>query len=192
MRSPYAAPPRPFAAPALTGLSDDEVLDRLTVKHLSRAAYWRLWEGATTDNSAVRRGLAHPDPRVRAACAQILDHFLDDAALTEIVDCLHDDNPRVRASALHTLGCDRCKEGTCRPGEPIILPEAIRMLREDPNPHVRTVAATTLGKSAAIRRSDVVHALAAARDGDPDRHVRRAAARLVKAPTAGALNASAH
>ena len=134
-----------------------------------------------TDNSAVRRGLGHPDPRVRAACAQILDHFLDDAALTDIVDCLHDDNSRVRVWALHTLGCDRCKEGSCRPGEATFLPEAIRMLREDPNPHVRTVAATTLGKSAARRRSDVADALAIARDGDPDREVRKAAARFVKA-----------
>jgi hypothetical protein len=55
------------------------------------------------------------------------------------------------------------------------------MLREDPNPHVRTVAATTLGKSAARRRSDVADALAIARDGDPDREVRKAAARFVKA-----------
>ena len=163
------------------GLSDEEVLDRLTVEHLSRAAYWRLWEGAMTDNSAVRRGLRHRDPRVRAACAQILDHFLDDAALADIVDCLDDDNPRVRVWALHTLGCDRCKEGSCRPGEDVFLPEAIRMLRDDPDSHVRATAATTLGQSAATRRSDVATALAAARDGDPDRHVRKAAARFVKA-----------
>jgi len=39
MQSPYAALPRPFAAPALTGLSDDEVLDRLTIQHLSRARF---------------------------------------------------------------------------------------------------------------------------------------------------------
>jgi hypothetical protein len=132
MRGPYATLPRPFAAPALSGLSDNEVLDWLTVEHLSRAAYWRLWEGAMTDNSPVRGGLRHTDPRVRAACAQILDRFLDDAALAEIVDCLCDDHPRVRVWALHTLGCDRCKEGSCRPGEDVFLPEAIRMLREDP------------------------------------------------------------
>lgn len=87
-----------------------------------------------TDNSVVRRGLRHPDPRVRAASAQILDHFFDDAALAEIIDCLRDDSPRVRVWALHTPGCDRCKEGSCRPGEVVVLPEAIRMLREDPDP----------------------------------------------------------
>jgi HEAT repeat protein len=108
MRSPYATLPRPFATPALAGLSDEEVLDRLTVEHLSRAAYWRLWAGAMTDNSTVRRGLRHADPRVRVVCAQILDHFLDDAALAEIVDCLDDDNPRVRGWALHTLWTRVC------------------------------------------------------------------------------------
>jgi HEAT repeat protein len=180
MPSPRAQLPRPFATPALDGLTDDEILDRLTVEHLSRAAYWRLWEGATTDNSVVRRGLSHPDPRVRATCAQILDHFLDDAALAEVINCLADDNPRVRAWALHTLGCDRCKEGSCRPGEDLFLPEAIRMLREDPDSHVRVVAATALGQSAATRRPEVAGALMAARDRDPDRVVRKAAARFVK------------
>ena len=181
MQSPYAALPRPFAAPALTGLTDDEVLDRLTVDHLSRAAFWRLWEGAIVDNSAVRRGLGHPDPRVRATCAQILDHFLDDAALSDIVDRLDDDDPRVRGWALHTLGCDRCKEGACRPGEDVFLPAAIRMLRDDPDPGVRTAAATTLGQSASTRRSDVAEALATARDSDPDRRVRKVAARFLPA-----------
>ena len=176
--------PRPFAAPALTGLSDDEVLDRLTVEHLSRAAYWRLWEGAMSDNSTVRLGLQHPDPSVRASCAQILDHFLDDAALADIVDCLDDDNPRVRRWALHTLGCDRCKEGACRPGEDIFLPAAMCMLRDDPDASVRAAAATTLGRSAATRRADVAEALAAARDGDPDRQVRKVAARFVGASAA--------
>jgi hypothetical protein len=81
----------------------------------------------------------------------------------------------------HTLGCDRCKEGSSRPGEDVFLPEAIRMLREDPDSGVRAAAATTLGQSAATRRSDVAKALVAARDGDPDRHVRKVAARFVKA-----------
>src|SRR5439155_22062695 len=108
--------PRPFAAAGLVDLTDDEIVDRLTVKHLSRAAYWRLWAGAITDNAAVRRGLSHPDPEVRATCCQILDHFLDDSALIDLVDCLADSDARVRAWALHTLGCDRCKEGTCGPG----------------------------------------------------------------------------
>ena len=181
MPSRSATLPRPFATAALTGLSDDELLDRLTVGHLSRAAYWRLWETAMTDNSAVRRGLRHRDPRVRAACAQILDHFLDAAALAEIIDCLGDDHPRVRVWALHTLGCDRCKQGACRPGESVFVPEAVRVLAEDPSPLVRAAAATTLGQSASARQPGVAKALVAARDGDPDRYVRKTAARFARA-----------
>jgi hypothetical protein len=82
------------------------------------------------------------------------------------------------------LGCDRCKEGACRPGEDIFLPAAVRMLRDDPAASVRAAAATTLGQSAATRRADVAEALAAARDGDPDRQVRKVAARFVGASAA--------
>jgi HEAT repeat protein len=180
MKSPYASFPRPFAMPALTGLTDDELLDRLTVEHLSRAAFWRLWAGAMTDTRSVRRGLRHKDPRVRVMCTQILDHFLDDAALADILDRLHDDDPQVRSWALHTLGCDRCKEGSCRPGEDVFLPEAIRLLRDDPDVGVRTAAATTLGQSAATRRKDVAEALAVAAGSDPDRRVRKVAARFAQ------------
>ena len=179
MQSPHTALPRPFATPALTGLTEDEILDRLTVEHLSRAAYWRLWEGAMADNSAVRRGLRHDDPRVSVLPAW---RFSTTSSMTppspRSSTAWTTTTRRVRGWALHTLGCDRCKEGTCRPGEDLFMPAAIRMLREDPDPSVRAAAATTLGQSAAIRRSDVAHALATARDGDPDRHVRKTAARF--------------
>lgn len=176
--------PHPFAAPALIGLSDTEVLDRLAVKHLARAAYWRLWEGARSDNSVVRNGLRHPDPSVRAVCAQILDHFLDDAAVVEVIRCLEDNSPRVRAWALHTLGCDRCKEGACRPGEDTFVPAAIRLLRHDPDASVRAAAASAIGRSASLRRPEVTGALIAARDGDRDRHVRRVAERFLRSSPA--------
>src|SRR5437588_6487307 len=167
--------PAPFGSEALLGLTDDEVVERLTVKHLARAAYWRLWSRAAHDTAALRRGLRHPDPHVRATCCQILDHFLDDVALVDVVDCLADPVPAVRAKALHTLGCDRCKEGACRPGEDQFIPAALRMLESDPNDHVRVVAAETLGRSSAARRADVATALATARDSDPDRRVRAVA-----------------
>jgi HEAT repeat protein len=175
--------PRPFAAAALVGLSEDELLDRLTVEHLARAAYWKLWADAKTDNTALLRGLKHPDANVRATCCQILDHFLDDAALAEIIECLDDRDPRVRGWALHTLGCDRCKEGECRPGEQVFVPAATRMVRDDPHPRVRATAAETLGRSSARRSESVLAALAAASSEDPDPHVRRVAARFL--PAAG-------
>src|SRR3712207_8025253 len=47
---------------------------------------------------------------------------------------------KVRQSALHTLACDRCKQGSCRPAEAEVLPEALRILNEDSDPHVRAMA----------------------------------------------------
>src|SRR5206468_10784563 len=116
-----------------------------------------------------------------ATCCQILDHFLDDSALVDIIDCLDDSEPRVRAWALHTLGCDRCKEGACRPGEQLFLPAAMRMVRNDPSPHVRAIAAETLGRSSARRDASVVAALTAASEEDPNARVRGVAGRYLPA-----------
>jgi len=177
--------PRPFAGVGLVGLSDDELLDTLSVEHLARAAYWKLWADAKVSNTALRRGLRHPDASVRATCCQILDHFLDDSALAEHIECLEDSDPRVRAWALHTLGCDRCKDGACGPGGEAFVPAATRMVRDDPSPRVRAVAAETLGRSSPRGSESVLAALSAASRADPDGHVRRVAGRLV--PEAGGV-----
>ena len=164
------------------GLSAEQLLDKLAVPHVARAAYWRLFRLSANDNSVVRAGLRHPDGEVRAACCQILDHFLDDAALADVLAHTTDPDPRVRWWALHTLGCDRCKEGACRPGERDLVPAAIDRLERDPEARVRLVAVTALGP-AVTRNASVVAALARARDNDPDRAVRKAAARfLAKVP----------
>jgi hypothetical protein len=47
----------------------------------------------------------------------VLDHFLDEAALPELIENLRDEDDLVRARAMHALACDRCKEGACRSGE---------------------------------------------------------------------------
>jgi HEAT repeat protein len=123
---------------------------------------------------AVRRGLRHNNPAVRIGCCKVLDHHLDAAAIPELIANLTHENDQVRAWALHALACDRCKEGTCRPGEDDVLPIAMRMLQEDPSRAVRQQAAGLLGFSA-HRRSDVCRALEWARDHDPEPIVRKIA-----------------
>ena len=172
------SPREPFAAQALVGLSAEQLLDKLAVPHVARAAYWRLFRLSANDNSIVRTGLRHPDGEVRAACCQILDHYLDDAALADVLKHTTDPDPRVRWWALHTLGCDRCKEGSCRPGEADFVPVAIDRLANDPIARVRLVAVTTLGP-AAERNADVTAALERAVTNDNDRAVRKAAARFL-------------
>ncbi|WP_354125467.1 HEAT repeat domain-containing protein [Bradyrhizobium sp. LA6.10] len=59
---------------------------------------------------------------------------------------LNDADERVRCSALHTLACDRCKEGACKPEEGEVLPKAIRLLARDPDAHVRAMAIEVVGQ----------------------------------------------
>jgi hypothetical protein len=111
---------------------------------------------------------------VRLGCCIVLDHFLDDAALPEVVANLSHEDARVRARALHTLACDRCKEGACRPGEDETVPLALRMLREDPSSEVRLQAVGLLF-AVVHRRPEAAEALEYTRERDPSLAVRKAA-----------------
>jgi HEAT repeat protein len=123
---------------------------------------------------ALRRGLHHPNPVVRVGCCQVLDHFLDEEALPELIENLSHPSADVRAWAMHALACDRCKEGACRPGEDDVIPIATAMLLNDDSRQVRQMAAGLLGPSV-HRRPDVLRALEYARDHDPHPVVRKIA-----------------
>jgi HEAT repeat protein len=150
-------------------------VENLTVKHREREALRRLMAAGSAATPVLRRGLAHPDERVRVGCSVVLDHFLDEAAVPELVANLTHPNERVRGWALHALACDNCKEGACRPGEHETVPLAMRMLSEDPSAYVRSMAIKLLAPRI-HDREDVVSALERARDADPSPRVRRAAA----------------
>ena len=149
-------------------------VEDFAVEHRERAAWWGLIRAGMAATPAVRRGLRHPDPKVRIGCCGILDHFMDDAALPELKANLTHEDAEVRGWALHALACDRCKEGACRPGEDDVLPVAIRMLREDASRYVRKQAAAMVGP-AVHRSEDARRALERARDADPDPLVRKVA-----------------
>jgi hypothetical protein len=93
----------------------------------------------------ARLGLRHQSPAVRQYCCAFLDHFLVPEVLPDLIAMLHDPEPAVRRTTLHTLACDRCKEGACRPVEAEVLPEALRLLFEDANAHVRAMAIELVG-----------------------------------------------
>lgn len=115
---------------------------------------------------ALRRGLAHPHPTVRRSCVNLLDHFVDDASLPDLVAAVDDPDRTVAARALHALACDACKEGECRPGEDLFVPRALALLDPASDPHVRAAAIDALGKVVA-RRPDVVEALRDVAERDP-------------------------
>lgn len=152
----------------------DALVGSLAVRHRNKEASRRLMAGGVEATDALRRGLKHEDPAVRVGCLYVLDHFMDDAALDDIVECLDDDNPHVRSRALHTLACDRCKEGACRPAEGQVVPIALKLLKDDPHRRVRTTAADMLGQ-VVHRFPAVAAALTDARDHDPHPVVRKVA-----------------
>jgi hypothetical protein len=76
--------------------------------------------------------------------------------------------------AMHAVGCDRCKEGSCRPAEDEVVAAAKRLLADDPDRHVRTAAAHALGP-AVHRHHEALDAVVAAHDADPDPLVRKVA-----------------
>lgn len=111
---------------------------------------------------------------VRVGCCQVLDHFLDEGAVPELIESLSHPHPGVRAWAVHALACDCCKEGACRPGQAQSPPYAIRMLAEDPAHQVRADAARLV--SAAVHRSpDALGAIERAHRDDPHPVVRKIA-----------------
>jgi hypothetical protein len=69
----------------MEGARDDRLVRDLAVEHRGRAAMRGLMAAGAAATPAVRRGLAHPDARVRVGCCDVLDHFLDRDAIPELV-----------------------------------------------------------------------------------------------------------
>ena len=158
----------------LSGVTPSEAVTMLADKHRRGAATGVLLRAGSAATPAVRQGLKHDDPQVRIACCKILDHFMDEAALSELFANVKHPDPGVRSWAIHALACDRCKEGACRPGEDDVIPLVIRALSEDPNRHVRQQAAGMLGPS--VRRSAAaLAAIERAHREDPHPAVRKVA-----------------
>lgn len=152
----------------------DRLVDDLGIEHRAKGAMRSLMAAGMSATPAVRRGLGHPNPRVRAGCCGVLDHFLDADAIPELMENLRHEDPEVRLMAIHALGCDRCKEGSCRPAEDDVIAAAMRLLTDDPDRHVRTAAAHALGP-AVHRNREALDAVVAAHDADPDPLVRKVA-----------------
>ncbi len=124
---------------------------------------------------ALRRGLRHAHATVRQQCVRIFDRLLDDRSVPALVDALDDEDPTVCGRALHSLACDTCKEGECRPGEDLWVPKALALLA-DLNPDLRAAAIDALG-TVVWHRPDVATALASVAAADPDKGLRGMARR---------------
>ncbi len=155
-------------------MSDQDLIEALAVPHRARAAYQRMLQRGAVLLPVVRANLSHPSASVREYCCKFLDHYADEDAFRELIAMLDDPDPRVRASGLHALACDRCKEGACRPAEALVLPRASRLLASDPDAHVRAHAVGVVGLSVHTRLEARAALVDAAQD-DPSPMVRKKA-----------------
>jgi len=140
----------------------------------AKRAWWHLVLSGSHALPAVRAGLTCPNPVVRDLCVKALDHLADADAFDDLVLLLEDPHPRVRADALHALGCDRCKATSCRPAKADVLAPALDLLAHDPDGRVRAMAVEVVGLCAHNDPSAAA-ALLAARDGDAQPTVRKKA-----------------
>jgi hypothetical protein len=149
-------------------------VEELGISYRAREALRQLMAAGPLATPAVRQGLHHPNPAVRVGCCKVLDHFLDESALPELIENLDHADEEVRAWALHALACDKCKEGACRPGEDDVIPRAIQMLLTDESRRVRQMAAGLLGPGV-HRHPAVLGALEEAHQHDEHPVVRKIA-----------------
>lgn len=146
----------------------------LGVPHRAGEALRRLLAAGAAASDVVREGLQHDNPAVRVGCCKVLDHFMDEAAVPALIANLTHPNEEVRCWAMHALACDKCKQGSCRPGEEEVIPIAARMLIEDGSRRVRQSAAGLVGES--VHRSQAaLPALQHAYRHDPSPIVRKIA-----------------
>ena len=156
------------------GVTTETLVEQLGTPHRHKYALQRLMRLGGVALEAVRAGLRHDNPAVRIGCCKFLDHHMDDAALPALIENLSHPEPQVRIWSIHALACDRCKEGSCRPGEDDVIPHAAAMLRSDTNRKAREMAAGMLGPS--VHRSRIARdAIAEAAESDPDPVVRKIA-----------------
>jgi HEAT repeat protein len=144
----------------------DSLVENLAIPHRAKKAYRSLLVAGAKAVPALKQGLSHPDPRVRIAVCMILDHSLEEECIPDLRANLTHEDEQVRAWAVHALACDRCKEGSCRPGEGDTMPLAIRMMFEDSSALVRCKAIALVGE-AVHRHPDALPALQRALETEP-------------------------
>jgi len=151
-----------------------EVIEALAFPYKASKAYRALLDLGIGALPAVRAGLRHDAPDVRLHCCRFLDRYLSPDTLSDLMTMLDDGDERVRCSALHSLACERCKEGTCRPAEAEVLPRAMTLLEGDPEAHVRAMAIEVVAQFVHTNALAAA-AISAARQNDESSTVRKKA-----------------
>jgi HEAT repeat protein len=121
--------------------------------------------------AAAIAGLSDPNPRVRQGAAAFMDHHADDTCVPKLTDmALRDPVPYVRSTALHALGCQRCKP---EPLDVDLLPILAHVATTDERWKARRGAVWSLAQLVPDPR--VREVLQYVVEHDPDSRVRDAA-----------------
>ncbi len=105
------------------------------------AAWSALIEAGLAARGAVREGLGNANWQVRRWCAIWLDRHADPESLEALVPLLRDPKSQVRLFAVHSISCDRCREGE----NPIdVVPLLIERIAQDESIRVRRHAVAML------------------------------------------------
>ena len=129
------APPfRPQAAP-------EELVAEFANGENRMPAFLALYSRGAEVLPAVRQGLQHSNWHIRQWSAIVADHFADDETLRALTRLLHDPRAQVRVWAVHSLSCERCKNG---PNPVDVIPLLLERIEQDRNIKVRRQAVAML------------------------------------------------
>ncbi|WP_309717343.1 HEAT repeat domain-containing protein [Armatimonas sp.] len=136
---------------------------------------------ATEDETRAEalRGMADPDPRIRAYATGLLDHLATDACVVPLTKALSDPSAHVRRLAVHALGCQDCKAA---PLDIDIVGLLVDRALHDKSIRVRRVTVHQLGLQPHDPRA--VSALESILEHDHDEKLRSRAAFALKNQTA--------
>ena len=129
------APPfRPQAAP-------EELVAEFANGQNRMPAFLALYSRGAEALPAVRHGLQAANWHIRQWSAIHADNFADDETLRALIPLLHDPRAEVRVWAVHSLSCERCKNG---PNPADVIPLLLERIEQDPNIKVRRQAVAML------------------------------------------------
>lgn len=119
-----------------------ELVAQLGGPPAQRGTAWEvLLAQGVAARSAVLEGLGHASWEVRRWCAIWLDRFADPESLPALIPLLRDPMSKVRLFAVHSVACDRCKQGE----NPVdVVPLLIERIQQDESIRVRRHAVMML------------------------------------------------
>jgi hypothetical protein len=151
------------------------LIEEFGIPHRAKAALRHIMVLGRDALVFLEAGLGHDNSDVRLFCTLALDKLAGTDSLPMMLPLVDDPDARVRARALHSLACDRCKaDDVCLLDLTTILPLAMRVLADDPDAHVRAMAVEVVGRWV---HTDVTAADAVSRatNRDPSPAVRKKA-----------------